>query len=616
MRILLFILLLMIWVNPISAQDSTSTKVRDQLEEVFEEVATENGDSGEQLIQFLQELESNPVNINTADINELLQIPGITFVIARSIISYRENELFVEKSDVLKVPGIGPVTYQKISPYIIVGGVSYKSVNEYFDPTYWLDNSRIEFISRYQQTIEDQVGYLTPDSLGGYVGNPVKYYQRLKLRSDHLSFNLTQEKDAGEALNGLTGFDFNSVHFGLLNNGKVRTLIIGDYSLSFGQGLVLWSGGAFGKGREVIKSIGRNERGLRPYTSAQESNFFRGIAATVGNKNELTVFYSNVSQSASVVGIDSVRFPSSSGFHRTLNEVDRRDNLDQTTIGGRFRLDTKIGLFGLSGYSSTFSTDIIRGNLISSQNDFNGTTNSVVGADYRALIGRSLIIGEFGISNVDSFAGIIGIESSVGANTDLAILYRNYSSDYISIFGNGFSESSGMPQNERGLYVGLKHQISRITLSTYFDQYYFDAPNGSVTIPSGGVDVLGMIETNFTSSLSGYFLIRNETKDDTFELIDELGREVQQLGSRTRISYRIQLQHQPTRTFRSRSRIEWVRFQSDELGIETGFLIYQDARIALTNNLLLDARFTVFDTESFNARVYQFEICFNQCCVK
>jgi len=601
------LILLAIVSSSVWAQDSTSTKVRDQLEETFEESDLEDDEAGEQLIQFLQELESNPVNINTADINELLQIPGITFITARSIIAYRENKTFEEINEVLQVSGIGNVTFQKISPYITVGSSSSRFRNLYSNPKYWLDNSKTEVISRFQQIVENQNGFSRPDSAGGYVGNASKYYQRIKIQSKHLSLNITQEKDAGESLKGPADFDFNSAHLALVDNGKLKKLIIGDYSVSFGQGLVLWSGGAFGKGREVIKTIGRNERGLRPYTSAQETNYFRGIAATVGDKNELSVFYSKIPRTASIVGENAVSFPSSSGFHRTLNEIDRRYNLDQQTLGGRFKLNTKVGLFGVSGYSTEFNSEVIRRSSISAQNDFSGTRNSVFGIDYRAIIGRSLIIGEMARSDNSEFAGIFGIETSVGENTELAILYRNYGSKYVSILGDGFGEASGIPQNERGFYVGLKHSLSKYTISTYFDQYFFDAPSGGLLAPSSGVDILGMVEATFSRALSGYILIRNESKEDVFDAISDNGREVEINSAETRSSYRIQIQHQPTRNYRTRTRVEWVRYLAPNSEAENGFLVYQDVRLNLSKKVLIDARFSLFDTDSFNARVYQFE---------
>lgn len=152
-------------------------------------------------------------------------------------------------------------------------GVSSRFRDLYTNPNYWLDGNSFEYITRYQQELNDQRGYEIPDSSGGYLGSQGKYYQRFRMSSRHLSINLTQEKDAGETLNGPTGFDYTSGHIALKENGKLKDLVIGDYALNFGQGLVLWTGGAFGKGREVVGTTSKNERGLRAYGSAQETDF-------------------------------------------------------------------------------------------------------------------------------------------------------------------------------------------------------------------------------------------------------------------------------------------------------------------------------------------------------
>ncbi len=596
----LILILLLAYSFEAFSQDSTSTLVFDQLEESLEETEQEDAEVAEQLIQFLQDLENNPIDINTAGISDLLQIPGITIKTANSIINYRSEYTFKTIEDILFVPGIGKVTLIKIKPYITVGKGAYSIQN-------WFDNSKTEFISRYQQTLEDQRGYLIPDSSGGFLGNSVKYYQRFKLQTNNLSLNVTQEKDAGERLNALQGFDFNSMHLAYSGKGLIRRVVLGDYNLSFGQGLVIWSAAAFGKGREVIQSVDRNDRGLRPYGSAQESNYFRGTAVTIGKQNEWTFFYSNAPRTASVVGIDSVRFPSSSGFHRTVNEINRRNNINQQTIGGRFRAFTPFGNFGLTAYSSSFSKDVIRSTSIFDRYDFSGKSNAVIGIDYRAIISQSIVFGELARSDNDAYSGILGIRSRVGESTELALLYRNYARNFISILANGFSERSGIPQNERGAYFGVKHRISMFTVSGYFDQYYFDAPQNRNLSSSSGKDLLAMIEIDYSRTLKGYFLIRNEIKDDVIEAVTTNGRIEQKLGWNSRTSFRFHFEYQASPKLRNRSRIEWVHFSENRIKPENGFMIYHDIRMLISRKVTLDARWSIFETDSFDARIYQFE---------
>ncbi|WP_185957181.1 ComEA family DNA-binding protein [Gracilimonas mengyeensis] len=589
------------------AQDTTS--VEEQLEAAFEELDTEDAeDAGEQLTQFLEDLAANPVNINQAGLDDFLQVPGINLKIARGILDYRQSKPFETLDELLEVPGIGQATYRRMQPYVSVGGTGSRFRDMYMRPEYWLAGRKVDVFSRYQQNLETREGFKRSDSLGGYAGNAMKYYQRFRMTSNHLSLNLTQEKDAGEPLSARTGFDFNSAHIALSDVGNLNTMVLGDYSLSFGQGLVLWTGGAFGKGREVTGTISKNERGIKPYSSAQETNYFRGAAVSYGQEIELTTFYSYRPRTASIINGDTTRFPSSSGLHRTANERARKNNIDQTTWGGRVRWDSPLGLIGATGYVNNFSHYIAKGSSKSNLFDYEGKEHSVVGIDYRGLLGNAFIFSEWARSQNGGYGGIAGVETPVRDNTDLAFAYRKYSKDFQSFLGTGFGESSSSPQNEEGFYIGLRHSVSRkITLSTYFDQYYFAAPRFGTTQATGGMDLLGLAEIFFNDRINGYLLMRSEVRDDEFVMIESSGQEKLKLGSEKRNSIRGHLEYQLSSRVRLRTRMEVVQNREAGEDWETGFLMYQDVRLIPSTKLRIDGRVTLFDTESFNTRVYQFE---------
>lgn len=65
------------------------------------------------------------ININRADASELDRLPGIGPSKAAAIIRYRmEHGPFSQPSDIMRVKGIGPGTYDGISTLITVGGHS------------------------------------------------------------------------------------------------------------------------------------------------------------------------------------------------------------------------------------------------------------------------------------------------------------------------------------------------------------------------------------------------------------------------------------------------------------------------------------------------------------
>jgi len=65
---------------------------------------------------------SNSVNINLANIEELVSLPGIGTTKAQAIIDYRnQHGPFMDKKDILLVPGIGDVIFDNIFNLITIG---------------------------------------------------------------------------------------------------------------------------------------------------------------------------------------------------------------------------------------------------------------------------------------------------------------------------------------------------------------------------------------------------------------------------------------------------------------------------------------------------------------
>lgn len=590
--------------------DTTRT-VEDDIERALEDLDPEDDElNPEELAQFLIDLANNPANINTASLDELIPIPGLNIRLAQGIIQYRRTKPFETVDELLEVGGIGPATLERVRPYVTVGPRADLTRRLLLSPGYWTSGGRFEMFSRMQTVMEEQVGYTPPETEGQtrYAGNQIRYYQRFNYRSRRLSLNLTQQKRPGEPLSGPTDFDFNSWHVGIHDVGYLRRLVVGDYGIWAGQGLVLWTGMAFGKGRDVISSPSRRERGLQPYQSSEETRFMRGVAATVGGDLQLTGFYSKRPLSATVVQGDSIRFPSSTGFHRTPTERARRFNTELMKYGGRLRYSTNIGVFGATGYYAEYDKYIVPGTALHNTYDFEGSVASAFGVDYRFFLGPLILYGEGARSRNGGMGFVTGLEYPIDDNTDVALVYRNYAKDFQSLYGSGFGEVSGLPRNEEGLYVGLSHQInSMFTFTGYFDQFRFPAPRFGTRQATTGFDWLASLEIRFSRALQGYILTRSKIRENDYTVFDNFGREINVMGQDARTSIRTQLDYQITRNFRTRTRFEWVRARDRHSDPEYGMLIFQDIRWNPVSRLTVDMRLALFETDSFTSRVFSFE---------
>ncbi len=65
--------------------------------------------------------DSLQININTADVDELDELPEVGPATAESIIEYRRiNGLFRSVEELEEIPGIGPATIEQIKPFATV----------------------------------------------------------------------------------------------------------------------------------------------------------------------------------------------------------------------------------------------------------------------------------------------------------------------------------------------------------------------------------------------------------------------------------------------------------------------------------------------------------------
>ena len=399
------------------------------------------------------------------------------------------------------------------------------------------------------------------------------------------------EKDAGEK----AVIDFQSFYFDIKDFYNTR-IIIGDYLCQFGQGLALWSPYGISKGASTVANISRNGRNIYPYSSTDENKYFRGMAAAGKfDKFILTAFYSSNSIDAS---IDSVTgnisaFPID-GYHRTLNEVNKKDNTMLQTFGTRIDYN----LFDNSNIAALYTVANYNKAITNSGNKRKFDCFSL---SYNSYFKKIYFTGETAFSN-SSIATINNLTFQFTNDFSTVLSIRNYPTEYSFTFSNAFAEGSST-SNEFGIYTGFELKTGYGKFNAYIDQYKFPRAVFGDVFPSSGVEYSIYYSLKISKRLNMNLRYFNENKE-----VNEESGNTKLIFNRNIRKYRVEFITLLTNKIRLKSRIEYLTYTIDEQHeFEQGLLAYQDLYTNVIKGLQLYSRITFFTTDSYNSRLYAYE---------
>jgi len=571
-------------------------------------------------LETLREHRDNPINLNRASYNKLYNLRVLS---DRQIISLQEyisqHGKLVSIYELQAVPNMDQETINMLLPYV---KVSRGSIDDYFVPFKELiTRGDYQLFLRYSQFLEQKDGYKKPEpgsNASHYLGSPYKFYTRFKYNyGTQLYYGITAEKDAGEEFFRGTqkqGFDFYSAHFYLSDYGPLNALALGDYEVKMGQGLIMWSGFGFGKSPRVIQTK-KEGRIVRPYSSVNENRFLRG-AATSFNISDFTVtafgsrkqIDGNVDQRDTVFNENPVTTVTSfreSGYHRTENEIKDKNALTQNIVGGNLHYRKDKLKVGLNAVHFRYSKRLQQSDRLSSRFSFSGSRLTNISADYSYLWRNLHFFGETAWADNGSIATLNGLMAAFGDKANLSVVQRYYPKDFQTILSNAFGETSNT-RNETGLYMGLSVEpAKKWTVKGYFDIFKFPWPRFRTDAPSSGYDIFGQVDYEHSDQVQMYARLETEVKERN---IDDKARKIDYPGPTRKSSARYDLSYELGNGFAFSNRVQVNRFDEENQEPEYGYMLYQDIRYKTMNfPLSVSARFAIFDTDSWDTRIYTYE---------
>lgn len=552
------------------------------IEEGFDE---EVGD--EERAERLEEMARRPLDLRRASAADLALIPGISPQSAQGIVAYLRLYELRSVDDLAAIPGFDTTLLPILRRLTTIGAESSLPITIASRTRAAHDLQRRR---GYRDGVTRRVVRRDPasgDSLGvdtlplgpSYRGSPLAFATRLLIERGSIGGGVLIEKDPGELLfyrdtlafptvsNGLvdpSGSDISSTARGGLGafvswhayaRSDLGTLLLGDFTTAYGQGLIY--GDPFGgrKGMEPTRDPYNSGRGLRPYRSSGERYYFKGIGARIEPRGAPL------------------------GLHGDVWYSRRRlDGSVAITIGPNGEVSGTLGAIGEDGYLRTRSdlrTDdrIVERLVTGHLGGTIGTTSLAITAtngersftfdtgDHAAIPLESWSMGSISVDGEIGGTCLFGeiaalLDGGVAANLgvagrldrlDLTLSGRSYGSRFLTPYGIAFGESPSTARNEQGLYLGGRGRLARGLFLSFFGDIHH-APSATATTPFARSGIDGMIALDYAHGPSGVTVaarVTAEREGIAITATDELGRAYRTRGERNGLGGRVTIGWRP-----------------------------------------------------------------------
>ncbi|MBR1668060.1 MAG: helix-hairpin-helix domain-containing protein [Bacteroidaceae bacterium] len=590
-------------------------------EDFVEWMTEENGEDGtvdETLMEQLYELHGNPLDINEVRKEDLEVLPFLNEEQIEGIVRYVEKNRPVQSlGELMFVKELGKRGRELLRLFVEVKeGASWH--DDIRNMGKLLKYGRNEAVWRTDVPFYRKAGYedvaakvleKSPNKV--YRGDRFHHAFRYAFSSkNHLLAGLNMEKDAGER-----GVDYVSGYVQVKDMGVVKNAIVGNYRLSFGKGLAVNTSAKFGK-MMMFSSMDRMDVGIRKHSSTSEYGYFTGGAATLRFGQVEVSAFGSYRKNDGTYNNDSTGMSSlkTDGLHRTQLEHSKKGNLGTTDFGGNIHWENHDLRLSATAVATHLSVPL------APKHD---TTSSIyrlynahgqdffVGSLAYAYRYRSLSFsGETAMSNNEHQNGTATLNSlrwRVNGDNVLTLVGRYYGAKFVSLNGKAFGENSAV-QNEEGVFLSWTTKSMRNTVvEAYVDAMYFPWLKYQVSGSSYGYE--GMLQTTYSPNRRWSLLARYRIKSKQQDFAYSTGEETYKtLRYRNHQNLKLQLNCTLSSFVSLRTSVTGTLISFGDNPNEKGFAIGENLRWQnLKNKCRIDLGITYFNTDSYDARVYQYE---------
>ena len=381
-------------------------------------------------------------------------------------------------------------------------------------------------------------------------------------------------------------------------------MAIGDYRLSFGQGLIL-NNDFSGSKSWGIDNIAKRTIVPKRHFSTAESNFFRGGAAVFDlGKFSLTTFYSNNSIDANLSDAGHITSFKVDGLHRTKLEIEKKNNSREQVTGGNINLRKNRFQAGISGVYHNYNRMYNPVEYEYNKHYLRGYENFNASIDYSYQLPGFIFAGETAMSQDGAVATLNSLQYRPNTEVSFTLLHRYYPTTYNALHAQSFSEGSRI-QNENGLFIGAVFKpFRRFIVNTYLDLVKFPWWKYGVDGPSKATDFyfIGTYTLSPQSYLEARYKFKMKEKN-----LDHPEQENKSVLPYTTNKIRLRYNHEYDSGWNLRTTVDFAQYTAKYQPSERGIMISQNIAYRGKSPLKGDAYLAWFNTDTYNSRLYSYE---------
>jgi hypothetical protein len=248
-----------------------------------------------------------------------------------------------------------------------------------------------------------------------------------------------------------------------------------------------------------------------------------------------------------------------------------------------------------------FSIDVRRAPTPYNQFAFHGAQNISTGVFGSYRLRNISFFGEAAREAGAGSGTVLGFLASLHAKFELAMVYRNYSRDFHSFYGNALSENTQL-QNEQGVYWGWRYRRDRrFNLGGYIDVFRFPWLGFRRYSPASGYE--WMLRAKFQPVAAKSLSLSWKEESKARNTPGTTG--LYELGECLRRSLSFLCDFPVGEKIRLRSRVQYSQ-QEVPGAVTEGWSFAQDLSVSL-RKVRLTARHALFDTDHYDNRHYLYE---------